>query len=129
MSEKEIKKAKGIFVAEVIGSVTLGVAISDWNYWLGMALAFIGPICGLVYFKSATARERLSDERLEYVNGKAGAFSHKVMMISSAALLVLLGALESSGVSLSAMSAFGPYFAFMAVFHVICYHYYERRYG
>jgi uncharacterized membrane protein len=129
MSEKEIKKVNRIFGAIVIGSVTCGVAISDWNYWVGMALAFIGPICGLVYFKSATARERLGDERLEYVNGKAGAFSHKVMMISSAALLVLLSGLESSGVSLSAMSVFGPYFAFMAVFHVICYHYYERRYG
>jgi len=129
MSEKEIRKAKGIFVVIVIGSVTLGVTISDWNYWARMVLAFIGPVCGLVYFKSATAKQRLSDERAERIDGKAGALSYRASLISGGALLAILGGLESSGISPPAMAIFGPYFAFISVFHVICYHYYERKFG
>lgn len=129
MSEKEIKKASRIFGAVVIGSVTCGMVIGFWNYWLGMAIAFVGAVCGLMYFKRATARERLSDEREEHIEGKAGSVSYRVALISGGVLLAILSGLESTGISLPAMAVFGPYFAFIAAFHVICYHYYERRFG
>jgi dipeptide/tripeptide permease len=129
MSEKEIKKANKIFTATMLGSVACGMAIALWNYWLGMAIAFVGAVCGLMYFKRATARERLSDEREEHIEGKAGSVSYRAALISGGVLLAILGGLESVGISLPAMAVFGPYFAFIAAFHVICYHHYERRFG
>lgn len=129
MSEKEIKKANKIFAATMLSSVVCGMAIALWNYWLGMAIAFVGAVCGLMYFKRATARERLSDEREERIEGKAGSVSYRAALISGGVLLAILSGLESMGISLPAMVIFGPYFAFISVFHVICYHHYEKRYG
>jgi len=129
MDEKEIKKANRTFAAIMIGSVVCGITVALYNYWLGFALAFVGAICGLMYFKSSTAKYRLSDERVEYIEGKAGALSYRVALISGGALLAILGGLESTSTSLPAMAVFGPYFAFISVFHVICYHHYEKKFG
>jgi uncharacterized membrane protein len=121
----KLKKENVIFGTEFFGSIAIGMILIAIGYLLlGLIIALVGCLMSGIYYRKAKGAE-LSDEREEFINGKAGTLTFRITFPVFGLVFAVISALS---IDVPASKVLGPLFAFYAIAHVVSYHYYGRRY-
>ena len=107
--------------------ISCAIVITLGYYWLGLAIGFVGCFGAVFYMqKKAVRTQIITDERAEFIEGKASSLTFKVMFITMGVLLAILGGLS---IVISAYAVIGALFALTSIVHIAAVRHYGKRYS